>query len=372
MEKIKKIYNHPISRVVSLLIIIWVTASIGILYLEDASSETTPGRIEDAFWWAIVTITTVGYGDFAPDTFYGRILAIILMISGIGLVSTITGSISSIFTTRKIMQGKGLSMVESVNHIVVCGWNDNVEHLLACMSQIVNENKKEVVLINDLSEDQLNSILAKFSNLDIKFVRGDHSNESTLKLANIEKSNSVIIISDDSIPEDDDKTILTTLTIKNLHPQLKVIAYVTERKKIPYLKRANADEVITDENFKSFLAATHVIEPGVPQAVNQLLDVHSRHRFKSEKINENFIGKSYQELFDYYKKKNFLCVGIYIENIAMGYDELFSSNADMLDSFIERKLKESGHGLKESNIDVILNPSEDFVIKEGQGALLII
>tara|TARA_Y100001970_G_scaffold47548_2_gene60146 strand:+ start:1337 stop:2452 length:1116 start_codon:yes stop_codon:yes gene_type:complete len=371
MKKFKEIYHHPIFRVVSLLMIIWITASIGILYLEDSNVENAPSRIQDSFWWAIVTITTVGYGDYAPETFYGRGLAVILMLSGIGLVSTITGSISSIFTTKKIMQGKGLGMVESTNHIVVCGWNENIEHLLACMSQIVNKNQKEVVLINDLTEDQLNSILAKFSNLDIKFVRGDHSTESTLQLANIKDASSVIVISDDSIPEDDDKTILTTLTIKNLHPQLKVIAYVTERKKIPYLKRANADEVITDENFKSFLAATHVVEPGVPQAVNQLLDVHSRHRFKSEKIDERFIGKKFQELSEHYKNQNLLCIGIYVENIAMGYEELFSS-ADMLDEFIERKLKESGHGFKESNIDVILNPSKNFEIKEGQGALLII
>jgi len=239
---------------------------------------------------------------------------------------------------------------------------------------IVKTTKEDVVLINDLSEDQLNSILAKFTDLNIKFVRGDHSNEGTLKLANIKEATSVIIFSDDSIPEDDDKTILTTLTIKNLYPQLKVIAYVTERKKIPYLKRANADEVITDENFKSFLAATHVIEPGVPQAINQLLDVHSDHRFKSEKINETFLGKSYNDLFNYYKNNNQLCIGLYIENTAMGYEELFSSESqsDALDRFIERKLKKSGHGLKENNIDVIINPDNDFIIKEGQGALLII
>ena len=372
MKKVGKIYYHPIFKVVSLLIIIWIIASIGILYLEDPNSENAPGTIDRSWWWSIVTMTTVGYGDYSPQTFYGRSLAVILMLSGIGLISTITGTLSSIFTARKIMQGKGLSMVESTDHIVVCGWNENIEHLLACMSQIVDKSQQDVVLINDLSEDQLNSILAKFPNLDIKFVRGDHSNEGTLKLANTKKASSAIIISDDSIPEDDDKTILTTLTIKNLYPHLKVIAYVTERKKIPYLKRANADEVITDENFKSFLAATHVVEPGVPQAVNQLLDVHSKHRFKSEKIDENFIGKSYNELFNHYKNQNLLCIGLYVENAAMGYEELFASEGDALDKFIERKLKESGHGLKENNIDVILNPHGDFKIKEGQGALLII
>ena len=368
MNKIKEIYYHPISKIIILLLILWIFATISIQFLEDGDLK----EIENAFWWTIVTITTVGYGDYAPQSFYGRVLAIFLMLAGIGLVSTVTGSISSIFTTRKIMQGRGLGMTESSNHVVVCGWNENVEHLLSCMAQIVDENKDDIVLINDLTEDQLNSIKAKFSNLDLGFVRGDHSNESTLKLANLKEANSVIVISDDSIPEDDDKTILTTLTVKNLFPNLKVVAYVTERKKIPYLKRANADEVITDENFKSFLAATHIVEPGVPQAVNQLLDVHSKHRFKSEKIGEDFIGKNFRELFNHYKNNNLLCIGLYNENEAMGYDDLLSGESDALDQFIEKKLKEAGHGLKDSRTEVMLNPNDNLKIKEGQGAILII
>tara|TARA_Y100001970_G_scaffold291476_1_gene428742 strand:- start:102 stop:1208 length:1107 start_codon:yes stop_codon:yes gene_type:complete len=368
MDKIKEIYYHPISKIIILLLILWVTATIGIQFLEDGDLK----EIENAFWWTIVTITTVGYGDYAPESFYGRILAIFLMLAGIGLVSTVTGSISSIFTTRKIMQGRGLGMTESSNHIVVCGWNENVEHLLSCMDQIVNENKDDIVLINDLTEDQLNSIKARFSNLNLNFVRGDHSSESTLNLAKLKEAKSLIVISDDSIPEDDDKTILTTLTVKNLFPNLKVVAYVTERRKIPYLKRANADEVITDENFKSFLAATHIIEPGVPQAINQLLDVHSKHRFKSEKIDENFIGKSFADLFNHYKNNNLLCIGLYNENEAMGYEDLLSGGSDALDQFIEKKLKEAGHGLKDSRTEVMLNPNDTFKIKEGQGAILII
>ena len=368
MNKIKEIYYHPISKIIILLLILWIFATISIQFLEDGDLK----EIENAFWWTIVTITTVGYGDYAPQSFYGRVLAIFLMLAGIGLVSTVTGSISSIFTTRKIMQGRGLGMTESTNHVVVCGWNENVEHLLSCMAQIVDENKDDIVLINDLTEDQLNSIKAKFSNLDLGFVRGDHSNESTLKLANLKEASSVIVISDDSIPEDDDKTILTTLTVKNLFPNLKVVAYVTERKKIPYLKRANADEVITDENFKSFLAATHIVEPGVPQAINQLLDVHSKHRFKSEKIGEDFIGKNFKELFNHYKNNNLLCIGLYNENEAMGYDDLLSGESDALDQFIEKKLKEAGHGLKDSRTEVMLNPNDNFKIKEGQGAILII
>ena len=120
------------------------------------------------------------------------------------------------------------------------------------------------------------------------------------------------------------------------------------------------------------LAATHLIEPGVPQAVNQLLDVHSKHRFKSEKINQDFVGKGFKELFNYYKNNDLLCIGLYSENEAIGYSDILSTESDELDRFIEKKLRDSGHGLIDTRIDVMLNPEDDIQIKEGQGAILII
>lgn len=51
----------------------------------------------DGMWWAFVTSTTVGYGDISPSTMPGRAIAIILMISGIGLIGSLTSSITSFF-----------------------------------------------------------------------------------------------------------------------------------------------------------------------------------------------------------------------------------------------------------------------------------
>lgn len=54
----------------------------------------------DALWWSIVTCTTVGYGDISPSTTIGRIVAIVLMIFGIGLIGMLTGAITTYFTSR--------------------------------------------------------------------------------------------------------------------------------------------------------------------------------------------------------------------------------------------------------------------------------
>lgn len=80
--------------IVAVLMIIF--CSITILQVERTpeSNITTAG---DALWWAFVTITTVGYGDHYPVTLEGRLIAAVLMTTGVGLFGTFTAYVSSWF-----------------------------------------------------------------------------------------------------------------------------------------------------------------------------------------------------------------------------------------------------------------------------------
>lgn len=51
----------------------------------------------DGFWWSFVTATTVGYGDISPSTIPGRIIATVLMLVGIGLIGSLTSTITAVF-----------------------------------------------------------------------------------------------------------------------------------------------------------------------------------------------------------------------------------------------------------------------------------
>ena len=75
-------------------IILIVLGALAMSYLENID-------IGDSIWWSFVTTTSVGYGDIYPTTNLGRIIAILLMITGLGFVGMLSGTIATYFLAEK-------------------------------------------------------------------------------------------------------------------------------------------------------------------------------------------------------------------------------------------------------------------------------
>ncbi len=75
-------------------------ASLAVLDAERADPGANIKNFGDAVWWAVTTITTVGYGDFHPVTVTGRLVAILLMIGGISLIGMITATVATWIVQR--------------------------------------------------------------------------------------------------------------------------------------------------------------------------------------------------------------------------------------------------------------------------------
>ena len=89
------------------LIIVAATVVASVEGGESASIKSFP----DALWWAVVTITTVGYGDVVPVTVVGRAMAFVLMLGGITFFSGLTANFASLLVRGEDSQKKALSQL---------------------------------------------------------------------------------------------------------------------------------------------------------------------------------------------------------------------------------------------------------------------
>jgi voltage-gated potassium channel len=109
MEKMSLLVHEGVLRVQAILkhhslfrVLIAATATLFlgawlVLLFEDHTKGSNIHNYSGALWWAIVTVTTVGYGDRFPVSGAGRAVAVVLMLVGIGLIGVLTATVASVF-----------------------------------------------------------------------------------------------------------------------------------------------------------------------------------------------------------------------------------------------------------------------------------
>jgi voltage-gated potassium channel len=89
--------HHSLFRVLIAAVVTLFLGAWLVLLFEEKAKGSNIHDYPDALWWAIVTVTTVGYGDRYPVTEGGRVVAAILMLVGIGLIGVLTATVASVF-----------------------------------------------------------------------------------------------------------------------------------------------------------------------------------------------------------------------------------------------------------------------------------
>jgi voltage-gated potassium channel len=107
-----------------LLTTIWIAillitvASLFVLRFEEGAPGASIKTGDNAFWWALVTITTVGYGDFVPVTFPGRVVAMFLMVFGVGIFVVLTNFVAARLDGFRHDGEDGVAILREENAII--------------------------------------------------------------------------------------------------------------------------------------------------------------------------------------------------------------------------------------------------------------
>jgi voltage-gated potassium channel len=96
--------RRGLSWVLLIVLVLNLVAAAAVLEFERSNAQANIGSYPDALWWAVTTITTVGYGDRFPMSPAGRGVAVVLMIAGIAMFGVITASIAAYFVEQRAEQ----------------------------------------------------------------------------------------------------------------------------------------------------------------------------------------------------------------------------------------------------------------------------
>jgi voltage-gated potassium channel len=117
LRRTKALFTHRGLHFVLLAVVAVVFAcSALVLSFEHQAKGSNIHNFGDALWWAVVTVTTIGYGDKFPVTGGGRAVATVLMFVGIGLIGILTATVASYFVTQTADEDKA-DLVERLDRI---------------------------------------------------------------------------------------------------------------------------------------------------------------------------------------------------------------------------------------------------------------
>lgn len=361
---------------VALLLCVHIGGFI-IYLLENDPSKTASNIIQDwglGIWWAFITVFTVGYGDFFPVTTAGRVTATLIGLFGISIIAVLTATISSKFVEQRLRKGQGLEKVKLKGHVVICGWNFNVENIISTLEHELDY--PSIVLVNACDPGAINEIINRHTESEISFVSGDFSKDVILDKASVRQAECVIIVADTNeltANKADEKTVITSLTVKNMNPKVRLYAHIINPDNVSHLRRAKADDVVISDKYSGFLLAMHVTNPGVPRVLDELLTYNYGNEIVRMDIPDEFVGKTFSELCAYFsEKKHAILIGVTRESKGVALNDLLSDDNSYIDQFIRKKLQESGKKFaEEERLSIAINPDRGYIIEKNNVAIVI-
>jgi voltage-gated potassium channel len=377
-KRIINIYRQRSIQLATVTLAVIFLSSSGVYYFEQTAPDSNILSLWDSVWWAVVTMGTVGYGDRYPVSSGGRIIALLLIISGVGLMSLFTATIASLFVEQRMKEGRGLETVKEKDHIIICGWNQYTENVLIGLTTYGSMGDTPIVLINELSVDEIDSFKLKYHKYNLKFLRGNYIHEDVLLRANVKKARFAIIMADLSgghaRERIDERTTLTALTIKSIAPQIKTIAELLDSENKPHLRRANVDEIIVRGEHVGSLLASAVNSPGLPRILSNILSLGDSNKFRRVDIPHDYAGRTFRELFLFYREKHHaILIGLLKDKKTMKLEDLLSDNTSIIDTFIREKIRESKKDFfyDREETRFLINPADDHIISGDDFAVVL-
>jgi voltage-gated potassium channel len=218
--------------------------------------------LTDAFYFALVTGSTVGYGDITPQTDVARLFGMSALLVTVSSFAVALGVLLTPAIEARLTKALGrmtetqLDLLE--DHVLVLGYGDLTEPILEELG--LKETRYLVVTPDSDTARQL-------SERDVDVLTADPSDEETLRRASVEDARAVVVAT-----VNDAEDALAILTARQLNPEVRIVAAANHTENVTKLKRAGANTVISPATIGGKLLVRSALgEAGTEEAAEELV-----------------------------------------------------------------------------------------------------
>jgi voltage-gated potassium channel len=280
-----------------------------VLLLHSLESDVAGSKMtgwQDGLWYVVATITTVGYGDVYPVTYWGRAVGFVVMLSSLGVYGFIIGQIANFMSTLKEQRELGLNGTHFKNHVVIIGWNDFGRAVIA---HLVAAGKQVAVITKERSS--IDTIREYYDSDNVFTLYTDHANFDMLEKANIRHASIVFVNLND-----DTEKLVYVINLKKYFADLNYVVTLENGNLKNTFQNAGVTYTICKNEISAKLMASYIFEPDVALFSEEILAyAHHDHEYdiKQVKIAQGnvFVNTFYEKaFFDLKKDCNIILVGI--------------------------------------------------------------
>lgn len=240
-----------------LLVGVFALPSIEQAYAPEAANIKDVG---DTLWYALVTLTTVGYGDYYPVSAPGQIIGAIFVLSSLGVLGLLIGKIADLFTSYRERRRLGHHGTDVTGHIVLFGWNQSTARIV---EQILTLDREIVIVTNDRAA--VDTIHNRFSAAVFPLF-AEYDDATLLDRINLRQSDRALL----NINSDTD-TLIHLLNLRKDFPDVEFVVAAQNEELRATFRNAGVAKVVSSNANAAHLIASVIFEPDVAAFAQDLI-----------------------------------------------------------------------------------------------------
>lgn len=286
------------------------------MFLIERGHNEGVRSVGDGLWWALVTLTTVGFGDIAPTTGLGRMLGSAMMVAGMFTLASFAGIVGSTLLSSILrFRMEQFRMTRTVDHVVVFGYDEGCALLLGALTRAV-PRRTPIVLMSP--EERPPDLPPRY-----EWIQGDPTREQQLDKVRLAWAGTVLVVGPRALSpqQADAQTLLTLFTIRSHIDKanvarkrpLRVIAEILDVENVPHARTAGADEVIETSHIGFSLLAHAVHVPGAATVMGHVVQAGSHNLYECVLPADLPAGTTFGEASRLLRSRGALLIGVHEE-----------------------------------------------------------